>query len=288
MKKILIIIFLSCSLLNISDILLAQKKTIPTEWFARKNNYSIEAQQYFNRLAILPGQDTLVKMAEFIDSLKQNGVWAKIDEMWLLANKTAANGLIGLKNKKNCTNVNSASFAAYRGFTSNGTTSYLNSQFNFATEGVNYTLNSASIGLYSRTNADNSGLFDFGVVDATINRIFFQTRTSNNFAGRINESAGDAVSNSDSRGFFIINRSGSSAAQYYKNAVNLKSSTTSSTAIPSGNAYILCRNGNGTPDGFSTHQISFVFVGGSLTSQEVTNFNNCLERLLDYLGAGVQ
>lgn len=287
MKKIILIYIVTFCVFNFNNIF-AQKKSLPIEWFARKTGYSIEAKQYFDRLPTLPGQDTLLKMAEFIDSLKQNGVWVKIDEMWLFANKTSSNALIGLKNKKNCVSVNSPSFAVYRGFTSNGTTSYLSTQFNLGTEGVNYTRNSACIGVYSRTNASDVGLFDMGCVNSGTDRVFFQTRTGTNFAGRINEADGDVVSNSDSRGFFIINRSGASATQYYKNGTNLKSGTTSSTAVPSMVIYILCRNGNGIAGDFSTKQISFALIGGSLSSQDVTNFNNCLERLLDYLGAGVQ
>lgn len=288
MKKILFLFEVTFLCVFVLDSIFAQKKPLPTEWFARKSNYSIEAQQYFNRLVILPGQDTLVKMAEFIDSLKQNGVWAKVDEMWLLANKTSSNALIGIKNKKNCVSVNSPSFAVYRGFTSNGTTSYLSTQFNLGTDGVNYIRNSASIGVYSRTNSSDVGLHDMGCVNSGTDRVFLQTRSGTNFAGRLNEADGDVVSNSDSRGFFIINRSGVSATQYYKNGTNLKSGTTSSTGVPSVIIYILCRNGNGTPGDFSTKQISFALIGGSLSSQDVTNFNNCLERLLDYLGAGVQ
>lgn len=281
LKYILIFLFISTNLF-------AQKKSVQTDWFAKKNNYSAETQQYFNRLAVLPGSDTLIKIAEFIDSLKQNGTWLKIDEMWLLANKTSANALVGLKNKKNCVSVNSPSFSIYRGFTSNGTTSYLSTQFNLGTEGVNYTQNSASIGVYSRTNASDLGLHDMGCVNSGTDRVFLQSRSGTNFAGRINDADGDVISNSDSRGFFIINRSGGSATQYYKNGTNLKNGTTSSTAVPSMVIYILCRNGNGTPADFSTKQLSFAFVGGSLSSQDVKNFNSCLERLLDYLGAGVQ
>lgn len=85
-----------------------------------------------------------------------------------------------------------------------------------------------------------------------------------------------------------INRSGSSSTQYYKNGTNLKSGTTSSTAIPSVIINILCRNNNGTPGDFSNKQLSFALIGGSLSSQDVKNFNSCLERLLDYLGAGIQ
>lgn len=280
MKKFLLILFFLCVCSNLN----AQFKP----WAFHKPGYSQEASQYISRLAVLPGTDTLNKYVEFIDSLVKNGIWVKIDEMWMFAHRTEANALIGLKNKKNCLNVNSTSFTAYRGFTSNGTTSYLTPQLNLSTEGVNYTVNSASIGVYSRTNANDAGLIDMGGNDASNNRIFVQTRTSNNFAGRINELTGDVVANSDSRGFFVINRNGAGATQYYKNATNLKSGTTSSSAIPNINIYICCRNSNGTAGDFSTKQLSFAFVGASLTSQEVTNFNSCLERLLDYLSAGVQ
>lgn len=84
-------------------------------------------------------------------ALKAAGIWALMDECWFMAAHASQSSLLGWKRYKDLSAVNSPTFTTNRGYKSNGTSSYLDTNFAPGTHGVNYTLNDASIGIYCCT-----------------------------------------------------------------------------------------------------------------------------------------
>lgn len=210
------------------------------------------------------------------------------DIMYILAGETQESSLRNLiKRQHDITAFNSPTFVQYEGFYGNGTSSYLDTNFSGKTQGVTYTLDNASIGMYSRINintaAGTSDLRNF----VTPNDVLIAPRYSNKFYGRLHNSSTGNLSfdNTDSRGMYIVTRSGSTINDIvaYKNKTipSLTKSLLGSTAIPSGTLFIGALN---RTSGFSTQQYSFVFAGGYITTTMRDVIVDAFERYLDAHG----
>lgn len=269
MRKILILILLFLAIDTYS-----QQKGLGF-W---NSGFSQNASQYFARYNTKPGGDTLKWYAEFIDSLTANGIWDSLDVACILANNTSANALLDIKGYKNGTGVNSPSFTAYRGYTSNGTTSYINTNYNPSTNGIKLTANSISFGAYSRTDAQTNSII-MGNLGTGPNRYFYiyPRYTNGNCIFTPNSTTDVSFAVSNSLGLFSSNRSSSSSVQLYKNGSQLTSTSSTASTLASNNLYVLCYNENGTPNLFTTRQVAFYFIAKSMSAQQQLNLYNCLQ-----------
>lgn len=255
--------------------------------------WSAEASTYFDQLSTLPDLDIMVQIAAFIDGLVSDGVYAKIDEMWLLAMNTDANSRKGIKAYKECTVVGTPTFTAYRGWQGTGA-NYLRTNYVPSTDGINYSASNASMGVYSRTDSQSNG-FDMGARHASSENsisITIQTRrtSTDHYRTRINLNTPQSTVLGTSLGFFAINRNpdlGTNLVhQYHNNSMISASSSLSPTAVTF-ELFIMVCNAAGTASGSTGRQLSFAFIGGKLTDTDASNLFTRLETLLDYIGAGV-
>ncbi len=181
--------------------------------------------------------------------------------------------------------VNAPVHVSLEGFTSDGSTSYINLNWNANSDGVNYVLNSASIGCYIRTNV-NETKRDVGVYDGT-NWLVMMTRFSDNFLIRLNSADQDGAANTDSRGMNIATKNNPTNAQGYRNKSQLFDNTHNSSVIPNFDVYGLAYNNNGSPGDFSTKQESLIFGGAGLVQADVNIITDAFETRMDTLGKGV-
>lgn len=253
--------------------------------------FSANASQYFARYDTKPGADTLAMYAEFIDSLTLNGVWSALDEFGVLANNTSANALLGMKGYKDVTAVNSPAFVPYRGFTSNGTTSYLNTNYTPGTHGIAMTANSVSFGVYSRKDtADVNPVMGLQASTPSTSVMYIYPKyTDNKIYYSPNTTSGTfSVSITNTLGLISANRNRSDSIQVYQRGVKIGSAASASTFLITAYPLLLCTaNKSGGATEFTKRQIAFWFVGGSLTAQQHLNLYNCLQRLLTKIGANV-
>lgn len=100
-------------------------------------------------------------IARFIGALYAASVWTKMDVMWVLAAHDEQFGRLNWKSPSTftLTAVNSPTFTTDRGFAGNGSTSYLDTGWDWATNGVGYTQNDCHISAYQRTNGANTPVF---------------------------------------------------------------------------------------------------------------------------------
>lgn len=250
--------------------------------------YSTEAQQYFDRLPTAIPDDTLAFIAAFIDSMQGRGYWTRVDEAWLLANKTSANALIGMKGLSNATIGGTITFTPYRGFTSNGTTGYINTNFNPATDGAQFNQDDCGFGFYSRTDQQSEG-HDFGGRDATNFTRIKSRSTANVVDTWVNQSVTNTSrANTSSTGFIYANRTAATVYGTYRNGVVIVSvNTGSSTGLLNVDMSLGGQNNQGVVANFTTREYSFAMVGDAFTATEQVLIYGFLEVLLDHLGAGV-
>jgi hypothetical protein len=220
------------------------------------------------------GQQTLQN--NLVVALKAGGIWSKLDSFRVYATDGSANyALIDWKRLVNCTAVNSPSFTTNVGYRGDGTSSYINSNFTPSTDGVNYTLNSASIFAYI------SGVRTEGQIQAYQGLFFgaswllISAGTNTIGESYINSSA--SVNNTTTGiGFQLVNRLNSTSLNVYFDGVLRNTNiAAASVSLPTGTIWDLAANNNATGVFFSDVQNAIVGYGANLDAEQ-SDFNTAV------------
>lgn len=218
----------------------------------------------------LPSASQQTLQNQLVVDLKAAGVWSKLDTFAVFATDGDSDfALIDWINLSQYTAVNSPTFTSNQGFQGDGTSSYIDSNYNPTLNGVNYTLTDFSFGWYMNqydTSASNqecafgttaSGLGWNWVRYAT--KRFYYTGTS--FNAYSNLTIG-------SNQFIVANRSGTSL-NLYNNGSLTDTSSVASAGIPNS---AFCAFINFTNNSYSDSELSLVYAGGDLSSEQ-SDFN---------------
>jgi len=221
----------------------------------------------------------------FIGSLINAGVWAKLDCLYVTA---AADSQAARRNwvqdAHNLTAVNSPTFTADRGYAGNGSTSYLNTNYNPLTNGQQYTLNSAHVSVYNRTSRAANDTIIMGAASSGGGGVEIYPRfTGDLLPTFVNDQSG-SVPNAFSDGDFLGSRI-SPTRSTYRNGSFLGALTPTLTAVPNSNVFICCRSINGSPNGLTTDQVSGGSLGAGLDATEVAAFAAARLAYLQAVGA---
>ena len=264
-------------------------------------NYTF--QQETKRLL---GRDTnLVSQADkyildsLIAGLKTDTLWTKMDAMYLLARGTQyASRLNLIKDTANATQTGTWNFTAYEGYKNNGTSGLygnLNTQFFPLTMGINYTLNSAGFGVYSRTDTfsiqgEQYDIICSGGSEYSALRLRYFLTPNYLLSPWANDHAfpSAVVSAAQTLGLWSVNRvsaGGVGSVKAYNNGNLFTSVNSTSSAIPTGSFFI---GGYGTGStNTSIRQLSFAFIGSALTATQNANLHNRFEEYMNSYGKGV-
>jgi hypothetical protein len=156
-------------------------------------------------------------------------------------------------------------FLAYNGYQGDGSTQYLDLNFNPSTAGGKFTQDSMSLGIVSLTSQNING-YEIGNDRARI-----KIRDSSNTTSFANSTSSATASSSDGIGLFVITRSNSTSYSSWRNDVETPLSTTSATPS-NAEIYVLKRDG-GTP---TARRIAAAFAGGALSDDQVEALYACL------------
>lgn len=241
----------------------------------------------------LPTGTALTAGNQLVKDLKNASIWNKLDVFYVFAtNGDSDFATLNWKTPASfqATKVNSPTFTSLEGFTGNGTSSYLDTNFNLLNNSVNYTQDSASIGVYDRVN-NGGNMHRFGVSQSTpANGVLsnWNRPLDNEFAYINSAFPGNfPVADLTINGFHFLNRTDSSNFQLYGNGNLYESGTQTSTSLANGNVFVLAFNRVGTgAQLFYTGQISVFFAGASLAS-EASAFFTAIEAYMDAIGKGV-
>jgi hypothetical protein len=218
------------------------------------------------------GQQTLQN--QLVVDLKTDGVWSKLDTFAVFATDGSSDfALIDWKRLSDYIGVNSPTFTINQGFTGNGTSSYINTNFQ-PINGTNYAQNSAHFMVYCYAN-DSASTYYGGALDTTPSVI-----RSLNFGGRdgsnrfstvaINSTSSDVTAaNSvlDDTGFNLITRTNSTTVKAYKDNTLISTFTNSSSLTSyqlARNIFLLARNLNGAANSFATRKLSIIGIGNDV------------------------
>lgn len=210
----------------------------------------------------LPSSGQRVKQNKLLVDLKTAGIWSKLDTFGLFATDAGSNfALIDWKRLTTYTAVNSPTFTSNGGFTGNGTSSYIDTNYNPATQNINYTLNNAGRFFWvdNRTGTGWEGGISAGG-NASLN--------SNVTSHRINSSnVLSAAVNFAVDGFHAINRTSSTNVELFTGTTQF-SRTQTSTAVQSSNATAL-RTGTT----YNASRWRFHALGSNLVSENTSFYN---------------
>lgn len=262
-----------------------------------KLNLSPEIKAYISGLITPLSYEQVTKLDTFVKTVK-TGLGISLladafDVMYVLAGETAESSLRNLvRNAHYADAVNSPAWTQFEGFTGNGTSSYINSNYKQSTDKVNAVLDSTSLGIYIRTSQPlNSNSVEIGARTTTSSKCsFFQTSIAGSkVVATINDSTGRPSANviTELRGLFIASRKNASSFDIYQNGIKLENVSSESTALSEFNLFISALNNADSAVGFSIRQASFAFVSKGLTYAESLSLTNAFESYMGSNGKGV-
>ena len=192
-------------------------------------------------------------IATLIDGLVSDGVWAKLDALYVLAQQNATDALLNLVGTNyTATNSGGATFVAYQGYHTFPAAG-LPTGFNPTVGSPQYAQNSASAGVWAYSVAAESGE---GIAD-DINLQIYVKYIDGNFYPRINNTSMGGLITPGTSGLYVADRSSSAnVVPYWDGAAQTTVSGTSS-ALTSG-VFAIGKVTNET--------ICAAFIGASLGS----------------------
>jgi hypothetical protein len=232
-------------------------------------SFDPDAVAYFELLTPQPSLLYKIAVNNLVKQLKTDGNWGKLDRFWIHATEEQQHATISLVNPSSTpiSEVNSPTWTASQGYTGDGASSYLNTNFNPASGGAHFTTGSACLGIYSRTNTAVDG-FDMGAYDGT-DAYLASKFTDTYFYGAINCGTNAAYVAPDTLGLILVNRTSSSNTDLVQNGSVLTSSSATSTTMVNLDQYVLARNGSGYASYFSTRQLAISLIGGGNIDQSL-------------------
>ena len=249
---------------------------------------SAEVAQFFARITD-PGATRKGYYSTLIDGLVSDGLWSKIDCLYILAADIAGNAVINLKSSSfGLTAVNAPTFTADQGYTA-ASNKYLTSTFAPATAGGNFTQNSAAFGFYNRTSStanDNSTLM--GIQDSNM---IVQNQGGVTYVD-VNDANFPNVASTNHQGMWIATRnaaSGAGAVNAYKNGNTTPFLTSSgaSAALSSNAFWYLGDNDSGVIGRQGTGELAAAFISSGLNATEASNLAGRINAYMTSLGTNV-
>jgi hypothetical protein len=219
----------------------------------------------------LPSAGQQSKQNQLVIDLKDGGIWDKLDTFAVLATDGNSDfALIDWIRLTDYTAFNSPTFGINGGFTGNGTSAYIDTNYNPSTSGVNYTLNDAS--RFYWVDNRSAGNWEDNLTGRAI------SGNNNSTLIRINSDTTSMNSAIDLRvdGFKSINRTSSTNLEIFNNTTQF-SRTATSVNIPV-NTQVFLR----AVTGFNASRFRFYGMGASLVSEN-TDFYNALNNYITSL-----
>jgi hypothetical protein len=223
---------------------------------------------------------------------KAAGIWDKVKAMYPFVGGTAALHKWNLKDPQDTNAAFRLVFSggwthSSTGATPNGVNAFANS---FLVPSTILTQNSTHISYYSRTNSNLTEV-EIGAANGSNsfdNKLVLEIRTSNLTYYNINSTSTYIThSDTDSRAFYIGNRTASNVVNGFRNNLKLATGTTASTTPSTASVYLGAINRNGTVAFYSTKQCAFASIGDGLTDAEALNYYTIVQAFNTTLGRQV-
>lgn len=258
------------------------------------NSYTIqnfEIQRYVSSLVTELSEDQIQRLdylcSMLKDTLSIDSLPQAFDYIHIRANETQESALKNIVKRMHDGSLSTPAplFTINEGFVGdNDTVKSITVTYNPATQGVVYTRNSSSIGVYIRNNIYSTTMVDIKHDDGGTDRGMIQSYSNKTggenafFAVQSDLLTAFGVAQSTSAGLIIANRTASDSMTCYKQGILSKRASTSQP-VGSGNVIVFPT--------FNTRQIAIDWYGKGFTTIQMRGITNCFEWYMDALGKGV-
>lgn len=243
-----------------------------------------EYQAVYDLMAVKPGLDTAVIQNIIVRSLVDSGYWERMDWFYWLAQKDSTASLLNWENPGafSLTKSGVPTWTKYEGWTGDGVDAFLSTNWDAATNAINFKQDSATIGVYvlSETSVTVPAIGTTTTASYCMIEPLYNTSWLSAF---INGGQILVSGRSTSRGLFMITRTASNAIEVYHNGASLGSDTDASGALRTDD-FVILRNGTS----YYTGQVAVAFSMDGISDTEAANINTIIETGMDGIGKGVQ
>jgi hypothetical protein len=236
-----------------------------------------DAAAYASAMTVVPSAARVALIDVFVRAIKAGGLWTRLDVLYLLAAHDAQAGRVNLiaPALHTCTAVNSPSFVTDRGYAGDGSTSYLSTGLNPSLGGTRFSLNDATLFVWSLTDL-NASAAEIGTGTAT--RLL--ARSSGSLAARANAATTTTVAVADSLGLVGWSRTSAAGHDFFRGGTVVASPTQASGSI-SNDAIRIGAAGST----YSARRLAVAGAGAGLDGGQIAALAAACEAYLDALGA---
>lgn len=243
----------------------------------RASDTDLDAQAFFDRVTTAGGTLSTTEqdaVNQLVLDMKADGIWTKMKAIYPMVGASAAACAQNLKSSSFTGTFTSGWTFASTGVTPNGTSAYMDTNFNPLSEFSDK--NSVHLSNYF-PNFVQSGTCQIGSTDAFGGYYAFWDYP--NFQGllRLADNDNTFINNGFGQsGYNIATRTSSVLSTLYINKITTFTSTSASDTLPNANVYIGARNASGINSPDSNEQ-SLVTMGDGLTAADADNLYDAVQ-----------
>lgn len=259
-------------------------------------SYLPEANTYFSAMTVQPTSAQKSTINTLIGALQTAGIYSKLDVLYLLGahDQQAARlnvitpGTYTITEKQLTTNNTGSNvkwrrWYGYKLDAPGSLSDYLETNWNFSTDSVNFTQNSACQHVYVNDNVAAS-LYGtimgaLGPGGAISNLIRLRTTPSDGLIAGVNLFPASYLTytNTNTAGFYSVNRSASNLTTLYKDGNSVATHAGASTTLNNLTNWLLTYHPQtGAPLGYAANEISVYAMSSSLNATEQLAFYNAI------------
>ncbi len=213
-----------------------------------------------------------------VTDLKSNNLWTKMKAVYPMVGGNATSHSYNLKNPSQFQITwNGGLTHSSTGTIGNGTNGYGNTNLIPLNDLLD---NSCHLSFYSRTNEAAGNIWDCGVADDARSYLTMLIKNpSTAFRPLAQDFSQSVISNSDSKGFYITNRTSSNVSNGWKNGTKVISPNANSLTRANLKIFLLSLNYSGTGGAvfYSTKECAFATIGEGLSDTEASNLYTIIQ-----------
>lgn len=193
-----------------------------------------------------PSSSYITALNTMIAGMRTDGNILQLDRFWIFAQEVQGYARVSIVNpgSTQITEVNTPTWTVNQGYTGNGTTRYLNTNFNWLSSSVNTLRNSLTHGIYVTTNvAENK--YDSGHLSAGRDILMASRFGTGNTYQTANGAAGTGAAVANSLGLYMAQRtSTASGTTAYKNGSSVATIVNADPSLPNSPQLVFGYNSN--------------------------------------------
>lgn len=225
-----------------------------------------------------------------VTDLKGYGIWTKMKAIYPMVGGTSTTHKYNLKDPQDTDAAFRLVFSggwthSSTGALPNGTNAYADTKL---TPSSSLSLNSTHLSYYSRTNSNNLEI-EIGLSQTGNDTAFIEIRTSGTTYYAVNTPSSSQITyaDSDSRAFYMANRTASNVINGWRNSSKVATGTAASNSLSLARIFIGAASINNSAQYYSTKECAFASIGDGLNDTEAGNFYTAIQAFQTTLSRNV-